>query len=49
LEAESFAEFSIMAYQMVKATQETAPRIKLPSPADGLLENQHKSDQEQVA
>ena len=49
LEAESFAEFSILAYRMVKATQETAPRIELPSPADGLMENQPKSDQEQVA
>jgi hypothetical protein len=49
LEAESFAEFSILAYRMVKATQETAPRIQLPSPADGLIENKQKSDQEQVA
>lgn len=49
LEADSFAEFSLLAYRMVKASEETMRRIELPSPAEGLLKDHNASDREQVA
>ncbi|TFH32759.1 MAG: hypothetical protein E4G99_12355 [Anaerolineales bacterium] len=49
LEAGSFAEFTMLAYRVVKATEEPARRIELPSPMDGLLDDQERSDREQVA
>lgn len=49
LEADSFTEFSLCAYRVVKASEESLPRVKLPSPADGLLDAQDSSTGEQVA
>lgn len=49
LEADSFAEFAILAYRLVKAAEEPVSRIELPSPVEGLLDDQDRSDREQVA
>jgi hypothetical protein len=51
LHATSFAEFSILAYRTVKAVEEiTQPRIQLPSPLEGLVDNRDQAaDDEQVA
>ena len=49
LEAGSFAEFTLLAYRVVKAAEEPTSRIELPSPMEGLLDNQERSDREQVA
>ncbi|HHH83293.1 MAG TPA: hypothetical protein ENL35_09925 [Chloroflexi bacterium] len=49
LEADSFAEFAILAYRLVKAAEEPVRRIELPSPIEGLLDDQDRSDREQVA
>jgi hypothetical protein len=49
LEAGSFAEFTLHAYRLVKASEASAHRIELPSPAKGLLEDQEQSDRGQVA
>lgn len=49
LQADSFTEFSLLAYRIVKATEESVRRIALPSPAEGLLDNRNTSDREQVA
>lgn len=49
LEADSFAEFSLLAYRVVKGTEEQVGRIELPSPMDGLMDAQQRSDREQVA
>ena len=49
LEAENFAEFSLLAYRVVKASEESARRVELPSPAEGVLHARDNSDREQVA
>lgn len=50
IHATNFAEFSIIAYRHVKAAEEAAqPRIELPSPLEGLLPDEDKQDDEQVA
>jgi hypothetical protein len=49
LEAENFAEFSLLAYRLVKASEESVRRVELPSPAEGLLNAHDTSDREQVA
>lgn len=49
LEAGSFADFTLLAYRVVKASEEPARRIELPSPMKGLLDDQERSDREQVA
>jgi hypothetical protein len=49
LEAGNFAEFSLLAYRLVKGIEEAASRIELPSPMEGLLDDRHQSDREQVA
>jgi hypothetical protein len=49
LEAGTFAEFTLLAYRVVKAAEVPARRIELPSPAEGLLEDTTQSDSEQVA
>jgi hypothetical protein len=49
LDAENFAEFSLLAYRVVKASEESLRRVELPSPAEGLLDDSDQSDREQVA
>lgn len=49
LQANSFAEYAMFAYRVVKAADEADVRIKMPSPLEGLLPSQDKSDREQVA
>jgi hypothetical protein len=49
LEAESWAEYSVLAYRFVKAAEEATVRIKLPSPLEGLLPDRGKAKGEQVA
>jgi hypothetical protein len=50
LSAPTFAEFSILAYRTVKAAEEAAtPRIQLPSPLEGLMDDRDQTAGEQVA
>ncbi len=49
LKANTFTEFAILAYRTVKAMAQPAPRIQLPSPLEGLLDNHKRPGEEQVA
>ncbi len=49
LDAGSFAEFSMLAYRTVKAAEMPERRIELPSPLEGLLDDEDQMDNEQVA
>ena len=50
IESDSWAEFAVISYRFVKAAEMTAPRIELPSPAEGLYPDERsQADQEQVA
>ena len=50
IESDSWAEFAVISYRFVKAAEMPAPRIELPSPAEGLFpEKPSQADQEQVA
>jgi hypothetical protein len=49
LKAGSWAEFAVLAYRVVKATERATVRVELPSPAEGLLPEQRKSGEERVA
>jgi hypothetical protein len=49
LEANSFAEFAVLAYRVVKAAEVSAAEIRLPSPLEGLLPSRAASGEEQVA
>ncbi len=49
LDAGSFAEFSLLAYRTVKAAEMPERRIELPSPLEGLLDDDDRMDNEQVA
>ncbi len=49
LQADSFAEYAMFAYRVVKAADLAEARIKLPSPLEGLLPGQDRSGKEQVA
>lgn len=49
IESDSWAEFAVLSYRYVKAAETKAPRIQLPSTAEGLFPNAEQSDQEQVA
>jgi hypothetical protein len=49
LEAESWAEYAVLAYRFVKAAEEAEVRIKLPSPIEGLFTSRDKAKGEQVA
>ncbi len=49
LEVGSFAEFSLVAYRTVKAAEMPERRIELPSPMEGLLDDEDRMDNEQVA
>lgn len=48
LQANDWAEFAILSYRVVKAAEVPARRIVLPSPMEGLLPDDARSD-EQVA
>lgn len=48
LRANNWAEFAVLSYRMVKAAEVPARRIVLPSPMEGLLPDDARSD-EQVA
>ena len=37
IESDSWAEFAVISYRFVKAAEMPAPRIELPSPAEGLF------------
>ncbi len=49
LEAETWAEFAVLAYRTVKAAEMDEITIDLPSPAEGLFPLRDDSDHEQVA
>ena len=49
IESNSWAEFAVLSYRAVKAAEVVAPRIQLPSTAEGLFPTAAKSDQEQAA
>ncbi len=49
LQASTFAEFSVLAYRLVKAAEQPVPRIELPSPLEGLIASNDKDSEEQVA
>lgn len=50
IEAPTFAEYSILAYRTVKADEDARkPRIELPSPLEGLLDERDRASGEQVA
>lgn len=49
LKAETWAEFAILAYRLVKASEPSRAPIELPSPAEGLVKEEVKLDKEQVA
>ena len=49
LDAGSFAEFSMLAYRTVQAAEMPERRVELPSPMEGLLDDDERMDNEQVA
>ena len=50
IESDSWAEFAVISYRFVKAVEMLAPRIELPSPAEGLFPDERsQASQEQVA
>jgi hypothetical protein len=49
LRAETWAEFSVLAYRIMRAEAQPVARIQLPSPAEGLLPQDARSEKRQVA
>ena len=49
LKADTFAEFAILAFRVVSASEVTTQRIELPSPMDGLVSDSKDSGKEHVA
>ncbi len=49
LQADTFTEYAMFAYRVVKAAAEAETRIKMPSPLEGILPSADRSDREQVA
>ena len=49
LEANSFAEYAMYAYRIVRAAEQAEAGIRMPSPLEGLLPHDGQADQEQVA
>lgn len=50
IEAPTFSEFSILAYRTVKAVEEAQqPRIELPSPLEGLVDDRDEATGSHVA
>jgi hypothetical protein len=49
LDANTFAEFAVLAYRVVKAAEAAETEIRLPSPLEGLVPTQAAADEEQAA
>lgn len=49
LRAETWAEYAVMAYRVVRAAVQPVALIQLPSPAEGLLPSQARADKRHVA
>lgn len=49
LKANSWAEFAVLAFRVVKAAEVPAARIELPSPLEGLMSDQDQGEEEQAA
>ena len=49
LTANTWAEFAILAYRLVKSSEPVTTPIELPSPAEGLLVEEARIKKEQVA
>jgi hypothetical protein len=49
IQAESWAEYAVLAYRAVRAAAEPVQRIELPSPAEGLIPDQAKAGQQRAA
>jgi hypothetical protein len=49
LKADTWAEFAVLAYRIVKTTEKKAAPIELPSPAEGLISEDPCVGKEQVA
>jgi hypothetical protein len=49
LKANSWAEFAVLAYRVVRAAEVPAARIDLPSPLEGLMSDQDQGEEEQAA
>jgi hypothetical protein len=49
LTADTWAEFSVLAYRIVKSVEQVPASIELPSPADGLITEENQISKEHVA
>jgi len=51
IQADTFAEYAVLAYRVVKASERATVRIELPSPLEGLLPEtgEERAKREQVA
>jgi hypothetical protein len=49
VKAETWAEFAVLAYRIVRAEAQVPARIQLPSPAEGLLPEQDRVNKRHVA
>jgi hypothetical protein len=49
LKADTWTEFAILAYRLVKVSEPRRAPIELPSPAEGLVTEEVRLDKEQVA
>jgi hypothetical protein len=49
LSADTWAEFAVLAYRVVKSAEKVPTAIVLPSPAEGLVVDKGQVDKEQVA
>lgn len=49
LSADTWAEFAVLAYRIVKSVEQIPSPIELPSPAEGLITEESQIGKEQVA
>jgi hypothetical protein len=49
LKAETWAEYAVLAYRVVRAAAQPVARIQLPSPAEGLLPDEARVSKRRVA
>jgi hypothetical protein len=49
LSADTWAEFAVLAYRIVKSVEQVPSPIELPSPAEGLVTEESQIGKEQVA
>jgi hypothetical protein len=49
IQAETWAEFSVLAYRIVRAAAQPVQRIELPSPAEGLVPDRQRASKQQAA